>query len=135
MHRVLPGADNPATQSTEGLQSGLDPRQLPLANRIVRRTLEIIHYLRPCRWFMENPRTGLLKAQTFMGKHQFVDADYCQFADWGYQKPTRVWFGTCDNPLHRKRALTNRLCPGCQHCPNMVGKRHRVHLSSPRVIV
>ena len=105
-------------------------RRLSLANRIVRRTLEIIHYLRPCRWFMENPRTGLLKAQPFMDKHQFVDADYCQFADWGYQKPTRVWFGTCGNPRHRKQALINQVCPGCKECPNMVGNRHRVHLSS-----
>ena len=79
---------------------------------------------------MENPRTGLLKTQPFMDKHQFVDADYCQFANWGYQKPTRVWFGTCGNPLHRKRALTNKVCPGCLECPNMVGNRHRVHLSS-----
>ena len=21
----------------------------------------------------------------------FVDVDYCQFSDWGYQKPTRFW--------------------------------------------
>jgi hypothetical protein len=39
------------------------PRNLQKGNRIVRRTLEIIQYLQPRHWFLENPATGLLKVQ------------------------------------------------------------------------
>ena len=43
----------------------------------------------------------------------WVDADYCQFADWGYSKPTRIWGGD------HIRALDSRLCDR-QTCPNVV---------------
>ena len=41
-------------------------RNLELANKIVLRTIEIIDYFKPNKWFMENPQTGLLKDQDFM---------------------------------------------------------------------
>ena len=69
------------------------PRNLPRANRIVRKTLEIIAYLKPKKWLIENPRYGLLRDQPFMKNLDFVDVDYCQFSDYGYKKPTRIWGG------------------------------------------
>ena len=42
-----------------------------------------------------------------------VDVDYCQFADWGYQKPTRVWGGD-----HIK-GLKDWVCEPTK-CPNVV---------------
>ena len=67
------------------------PPDLELADSIVRKTLEIIRYLKPKRWFLENPRNGLLSTREYMAGIPFVDVDYCQFSHWGYQKPTRVW--------------------------------------------
>ena len=34
------------------------PRDIPAANRIVQRTLEIIEYFKPTYWTLENPDTG-----------------------------------------------------------------------------
>ena len=88
------------------------PRQLERADSIVRKTLEIIKYLKPRRWFLENPRNGLLSNREYMTDIPFVDVDYCQFSHWGYQKPTRVWGdATIQN-------IKPRLCDG-QTCPNL----------------
>ncbi len=39
----------------------------------------------------ENPRIGLLKSREYMQGIPYTDADYCQYSDWGYKKPTRFW--------------------------------------------
>ena len=46
----------------------------------------------------------------------YVDLDYCQFSDWGYQKPSRIWGS------HQISALDDRLCDG-RTCPNLVPMR------------
>ena len=67
------------------------PRNLDLADSIVKRTIEIIDYFKPERWYMENPQTGLLKDRPFMMGIPFTDIDYCMYSDWGYKKKTRIW--------------------------------------------
>ena len=47
--------------------------------------------LTPPVWWIENPHTGLLKGRVLLGSSFFIDVDYCQFSDWGYKKPTRLW--------------------------------------------
>ena len=42
------------------------PRNLSYANRLARKTLEIINYFQPSKWFIENPRYGLLRYQNLM---------------------------------------------------------------------
>lgn len=66
-------------------------RNLDKADLLVRKVLEIVDYFRPHLWWIENPRNGLLRHRTFMQGLPFVDVDYCQFSEWGYRKPTRVW--------------------------------------------
>ena len=46
-----------------------------------------------------------------------ADVDYCQFTDWGYQKPTRIWGGP-----HVKE-LPPRLCD-METCPNLIVKQN-----------
>ena len=67
------------------------PRNFELADKIVKRTLEIIHYFQPRMWWIENPRNGYLRHRPFMQKLPYLDVDYCQFSEWGYKKPTRIW--------------------------------------------
>ena len=61
-------------------------RNLQYADSLVQKGLEIIHFLQPEKWILENPQTGLLKSRSFMKGYQYVDLDYCCFSDWGYQK-------------------------------------------------
>ena len=42
------------------------PRNLPLGDLLARKALEIIAYLAPQHWWIENPRTGLLKTRPYM---------------------------------------------------------------------
>jgi len=88
-------------------------RDLEMADQIVQRTLDIIDYLQPRHWFIENPKTGLLKGRPFMKEYAFVDVDYCQFSSWGYQKPTRIW-----GPMYLKN-LKSRVCDQ-KTCTNLV---------------
>ena len=88
-------------------------RNLVLADQIVQRTLEIIAYFYPSQWFIENPKTGLLKSRFLMKDLAHVDLDYCQFSDWGYQKPTRIW-----GPSYL-RNLKPRVCD-IHTCPNVI---------------
>ncbi len=92
-----------------------NPGKIPnidLANRIVKRTIEIIEYYNPHIWFIENPQTGTLKNQEFMDFIPFYDVDYCQYSTFGYRKRTRIW--TCvDN-------FKPQLCPGKNQCSQMI---------------
>ena len=66
----------------------------------------------------------------------FIDVDYCQFSDWGYKKPTRLWV----SPSLSK--VANMLCDP-HTCSQMVdgndgkgGRRvHREHLGGKQMKV
>lgn len=81
-------ASPPCTEYSRAKTTGL--RQIDEANRIVERTLEILAYLNPKVWVLENPQTGLLKHQVFMTDLPFVDVDYCKYG-MPYRKRTRLW--------------------------------------------
>jgi len=65
-------------------------RNISGANRIVEKTIEIIEYFQPQKWFIENPQTGLLKEQEVLFGVPYVDVDYCRFG-FQYRKRTRIW--------------------------------------------
>jgi site-specific DNA-cytosine methylase len=90
-------------------------RNIEFANSIVQRTLEIIQYFKPNKWFIENPQTGLLKNQSFMKNIPFYDIDYCMYSDFGYRKRTRIWTN--------KNTFNAKLCN--KQCGNMIGNTHK----------
>ena len=97
----------------QSLQNDINNIGLPL----LRRTEEIIDYLKPKYYFIENPQTGRMKE--YMDK-PYYDVDYCKYSNWGYQKRTRVWTNVMGfSPQVRRR-----------DCENMVGTRHRINLAS-----
>jgi len=57
-------------------------RDLILGDSLVLKALEIIQYLQPTRWWLENPRNGLIPSREYMAGYPYVDADYCQYSDW-----------------------------------------------------
>lgn len=65
-------------------------RDLEKADKLVKKTLEIIDYHKPKYWFIENPSTGLLKTRPFMSELPFYNVDYCRYNN-DSKKPTRIW--------------------------------------------
>lgn len=90
-------------------------RNLDLANQIVEKTLEILDYFKPTKWFLENPQTGLLKDQVFMLGIPYVDVDYCKYG-FGYRKRTRIWTNV---------NYDGKLCH--RDCPAMENGKHRLN--------
>ena len=101
------------------------PRNIELANRIVKRTIEIIEYFKPDKWFIENPQTGLLKDQDFMFGIPFYDVDYCMYSNFGYRKRTRIW----SNIEKFEAKLCNK------KCGNMNGIRHKKSCGNGRYTI
>ena len=66
------------------------PRNLVVGDRLVQRALEIIDYLKPRWWSLENPQTGLLKSRPYMQGLPFQDVCYCKYG-FPYRKKTRLW--------------------------------------------
>lgn len=64
--------------------------KLEKSNELVQRVLQCIEYLRPRRWYIENPQTGTLKNQEFMQELDYCDATYCMYG-YPYRKQTRFW--------------------------------------------
>ena len=98
------------------LEEDMKKRGLPL----LRKTEEIIEYLKPKHYFIENPKTGKMKH--FMKHHTYYDVDYCRYADWGYKKSTRIW----TNKMGFKPLCCNK------NCGNMVDGKHAVQLGGQR---
>jgi len=82
------------------------------SDKLILKTLEIIHYFDCEYWFMENPQTGKLKSREVVKGLNFYDVDYCMYSDWGYKKRTRIWTN--------KKDWNNKLCDGSGSCGNMI---------------
>ena len=83
------------------------------ANKIVKKTLEIIDYFDCEYWFMENPQTGTLKNQSFMKDLPYYDVDYCKYTN-PIRKRTRIWTN--------KKDWNNLLCK--KDCGHMKEGKH-----------
>ena len=88
------------------------PRQFFHADQCVQKTLQIVRYFQPRVWWLENPRFGHLRNRPFMHGVPYCDVDYCQFSDWGYKKPTRIW-GKSENSKLPPRLCDPNVCPNC----------------------
>lgn len=65
-------------------------RRFDIADPIVLRVLDIIEYLKPKYWFIENPQTGHLKSRPFMTNIPYYDVSYCMYGN-PIRKQTRIW--------------------------------------------
>ena len=103
----------PCTEYSKALTTRT--RDISSANQIVLKTLEIIEYLNPDYYVIENPQTGLLKEQTFMYGIPYKDIDYCKYG-MPYRKRTRCWnnvFQWTPKPLCKK------------DCGNIIDNKHK----------
>lgn len=81
-------ASPPCTEYSHAKRKGV--RKIEEANKVVLKIIEIIKQLEPKYWIIENPQTGLLKAQEFMKNFRFTDCSYCKYG-MPYRKQTRFW--------------------------------------------
>ena len=106
-------ASPPCTEYSKAKTQG--ERNLALADSIVRRTLLILQYFQPTKWFIENPQTGLLKRREFMEGIPYADFDYCMYG-FQYRKRTRIWTNV---------KIQSRLCN--KQCGSFDGVRHKLN--------
>jgi hypothetical protein len=92
-------------------------RNLELADRLVARCFEIIDYLKPRVWIVENVGTGLLvnRMEAIRPGLKSFFVDYCVYGK-PYRKRTILWSNL---------DLSLRLCTGKGSCPQMDGPRHK----------
>jgi site-specific DNA-cytosine methylase len=70
------------------------PRDFGTADTCVLKTIEIIEYLKPKYWFIENPETGLLKQRHYMHSRPYSVVDYCMYG-FNFRKRTAIWSNIC----------------------------------------
>jgi len=78
------------------------------------KVLEIIDYLKPKQWFIENPWNSAMKDIPQMKQLKSYRLDYCRFG-YPYNKPTRIWTNKtienhkciCENRKHPFRLGMN----------------------------
>jgi len=102
----------PCTQYSHAKRDG--KRDLELADKIVKKNLEIISWFPNSMWILENPQTGLLKSRGFMENIPYFDVDYCKYGK-PYRKRTRIWTNLID---WKPRPLCK------QDCGFMKGNKH-----------
>jgi hypothetical protein len=68
------------------------------------RTREIIAYLQPRYFWIENPQTSRMKH--YITDLPYYDSDYCMYSDWGYRKRTRAFW--TDIPGFEAQVCTHR---------------------------
>lgn len=91
-------------------------RNLVLADSLVRKCFEVIDYLKPKAWIVENVGTGLLVGRMNdirAGLNSYF-ADYCAYGK-PYRKRTIFW---------SNKQLAFNLCGGEGVCGQMTGKKH-----------
>ncbi len=83
-------ASPPCTEYSRAKTFGV--RNLVEADSIAKKCIEIIDYLQPKWWFIENPGTGLLKTREFMIPLERYrnECTYCRYGT-PYKKPTSIW--------------------------------------------
>jgi hypothetical protein len=83
-------ASPPCTHYSCARTNAKTPRDLEGSDAIVQRTLDIIAYLQPLLYFMENPGTGLLKTRPVVRGLPYKKVTYCSYG-YPYRKLTFLW--------------------------------------------
>lgn len=104
-------------KTLQSIQDDINKIGLPL----LRKAEEIIDYLKPTLWVIENPQTGKMK--NYLNRN-YYDVDYCMYCDWGYQKRTRIW----TNKENFENKLCNKKCVNIDINTN----KHRIAISHTR---
>ena len=98
----------PCTQYSIARSNAKKERDLDGSDQLVRRCRDIIPYVQPMAWFIENPHSGLLKGRDVVSYLPSVIVDYCMYG-WPYRKRTII-FTNCTG--QRWTVLCHHDCGG-----------------------
>jgi len=109
-------ASCPCEQYSRARTTG-PPRNLELADSLVKRTVEILEYFNSALWTIENPATSLLwQRPVAQSLEQIAKTSYCGY---GYPYRKNTWFAN---------NFALKLRPQCDGtCGMMKGRRHLQH--------
>lgn len=121
--------------------------------KYVERVIEIVNYLEPARWFIENPWTSKMKDIPCLSDIRSFRFDYCRY-NFAYKKPTRIWsnlqlssnicqctqshqldIGTGRNSRHKWNAYISLHHPELQHTNKVKARRDLAHRIPPDLII
>ena len=97
-HFDIVWASPDCTQYSRARTTAKTERNLNKADALVKRCLDLIKYLNPRLWFVENPGTGLLKSRAVAQGLPYVRVDYCMYGCESRQR-TRIWTNASWAPL------------------------------------
>ena len=119
--RKLKGMDRPLTR--EDIQNDIDKYGKPMVDKV----REIIDYLKPKHWWIENPKTGKMKS--YITDLDYYDVDYCKYSEWGYKKATRFWTNI--------KGFKPKICK--KDCKNIVESKtqkiHKTRMGTSKTII
>jgi hypothetical protein len=110
----------PCTMYSRARTTG-GPRDLEGSDRLVAKTLEVIHYFNPRCWAFENVGTGLLPGRAVVAGIPCSFLTYCKYADGDfpkYRKLTAVW--------HNLPWTPRPICCKASRCAHIIGDHHPV---------
>ena len=89
------------------------------SDTLIYKVWEIIDYLNPQFWFLENPLSSLKDREVMKDKPYYI-VDYCMYSDWGYKKRTCIWTN--------KKDWEALVCDNKGSCGNMINiHNHKIH--------
>jgi len=112
-------ASPPCTEYSCARTTAKRPRDLEGSDALVQKTMQIMEYLQPLCWIIENPWTGMLRKRPFMEplEPRMRVISYCKY-NYPYRKHTSIW--TNLNQFWNIRPK----CCAAEPCDKMVGGRH-----------
>ena len=122
-------ASPPCTHYSKARTCAKTPRDLEGSDAIVQRTLDIIEYMAPKLWFMENPGTGLLASRPVVQGLPYKRLTYCSYG-YPYRKLTFLWTNAdqwTPRPCCKKDCwamLDGRHVMTAQRGPSAAGQSH-----------
>lgn len=113
----------PCTQYSKAKTRG--ERNLTEADRLVRKSFEIIDYFNPTVFIIENVGTGLLVER--MKDIRDIPAQFVDYCSYGkpYRKRTAIWSNI---------SFDFKLCSGVGVCESMVGRKHKGSCGNAKAI-
>jgi len=112
-------ASPPCTEYSAARTTAKRPRDLEGSDELVQKTMQIVEYLKPLVWIMENPWTGLLRKRPFMEalEPRMRVISYCKYG-LPYRKHTSIWTNLGKFWEHRPK------CCAASPCGKIVEGRH-----------